>query len=152
MNWGSISPQSTNTTTPQKEKTENGQKLLASARGTKGGMKVFWTEGSGRVRRKQRGPDANVDVVAVYCPAIMDGQLQQNCRPIHRSLFRCSALSRFSLSLSFRTTPLHLPCGCRCAKRKRQRHPHKRRARPLCLSGYRDSRDRQGGAGGSILE
>ena len=75
--------------------------MLASARGTKGGMKVFWTEGSGRVRGKQED-QANVGCLLPHD----DGQLQQNCRPdpaIH-ALSLPRALSLLALSF-FRIPP-----------------------------------------------
>ena len=56
--------------------------LLASARGTMGGMKVFWTEGSGRVRGKERGRHEQWLFIAP-----------------RKSVVRGRALSRFSLSL-----------------------------------------------------
>ena len=70
-------------------------KMLASTRGTSGGMMLFWSEGGERVTEGQE----NIVVLAVYRPRD-DRQLQHNCSTIHRSLVRCHALSLLAFSLS----------------------------------------------------
>ena len=91
-------------------------KLLASARGTKGGMKVFWTEGSGRVREKAKRIGR---MLAVYRPPD-GGQLQQNCRPDParpRFLVAARSASRtLSLFFASRRHPCEPPVQCTCVR------------------------------------
>ena len=78
---------------------ETGEKLLASTRGTSGGIMLFWSEGGERVTEGQK----NIVVVAVYRPCD-DRQLQQNCSSdpsIARSLPRALASRLLSLLFAF---------------------------------------------------
>ena len=91
-------------------------KMLASARGTKGGMKVFWTEGSGRVREKAKRIGR---MLAVYCPPMVDS-CNKTVVPIPldpRFLVAARSASRtLSLFFASRRHPCEPPVQCTCVR------------------------------------